>query len=65
MRYRAVDPVEGQRLGAKFAAYAPSFKAPLAPEESVAAMLDVISKKSVANNDSGRFISHLGTQQWL
>lgn len=52
-------------MGAKFASYAPHFTRPLTPEESVTAMLEVVNKKSVANGDSGTFISHLGTQQWL
>lgn len=52
-------------LGDKLALYAPHFKRALTPEESVAAMLGVIEEKSVEKGDSGTFISHLGTKQWL
>jgi len=56
---------QAQAMGAKFAAYAPHFKAPLTPEESVTAVLGVIAEKSVKNGDGGQFISHLGNKQWL
>jgi len=59
------DPAGAQAMGAKFAAYAPHFTRPLTPEESITAILGIVEKKSVANGDSGRFVSHLGTQQWL
>ncbi|KAJ5374605.1 Short-chain dehydrogenase/reductase SDR [Penicillium concentricum] len=52
-------------LVGKFVEYAPHFKRPLTPEESVTAVLSVIDKSSVANGDGGAFISHLGNKQWL
>lgn len=52
-------------MGKKFAAYAPHFTRPLTPEESVTAVLSVIAEKTVAGGDGGKFISHLGTGQWL
>jgi len=65
MKFWIADPVEAQAMGAKFAVYAPHFTRPLTPEESITAVLGVVEKKSIANGDSGSFISHLGTQQWL
>ncbi|RWQ94613.1 hypothetical protein C8Q69DRAFT_499361 [Paecilomyces variotii] len=52
-------------LAAKFAAYAPDFKRPLTPEESVKAVLSVVEKASVQGGYGGQFISHLGTKKWL
>lgn len=52
-------------LAAKFATYAPDFKRPLTPEESVKAVLSVVDKASVQDGYGGQFISHLGTKQWL
>jgi NAD(P)-dependent dehydrogenase (short-subunit alcohol dehydrogenase family) len=49
----------------KFVEYAPHFKAPLTPEESVTAVLSVMNNASIENGDGGAFISHLGTKQWL
>jgi hypothetical protein len=53
-----------QAMGAKFAAYAPHFKGPIATEESVKAMLSVIETASV-EKDGGAFLSHHGDRQWL
>lgn len=52
-------------MAAKFAAYAPDFKRPLTPEESVKAVLSVVEKASVQGGYGGQFISHLGTKKWL
>jgi NAD(P)-dependent dehydrogenase (short-subunit alcohol dehydrogenase family) len=52
-------------LQGKFANYAPHFKGPITPEESVKAILSVIDKSSIENGDGGAFISHLGSKQWL
>ncbi|KAF5861656.1 hypothetical protein ETB97_012743 [Aspergillus alliaceus] len=52
-------------LAGKFAEYAPHFRRPLTPRESVAAVLSVSNKASIANGDGGAFISHLGNKQWL
>ncbi|KAI8937031.1 hypothetical protein NX059_006251 [Plenodomus lindquistii] len=51
--------------GAKFQRYAPHFAGPATPEDAVKDVLSVIEKASLANGDSGNFISHLGTKQWL
>lgn len=52
-------------LGAKFAAYAPHFKAPIQPDESVKMLLDLLRNSSIEKGDGGSFISHLGNKQWL
>ena len=52
-------------LAGQFAAYAPSFKRPLTPVESIGQMLKVLAEKIVENGGGGAFVSHLGTQQWL
>lgn len=49
----------------KFMEYAPHFKGPSTPEESVKLCLEVIEKKSVANGDGGAFVSQFGNQQWI
>lgn len=49
----------------KFAAYAPHFKGPLTPEQSITAMTSVIESASVDKGFGGEFLSHLGTKQWL
>lgn len=52
-------------VSAKFQQYAPHFKGPITPEESVKKVISVYEKASVANGDGGSFVSHLGTKQWL
>ncbi|KAK2800358.1 hypothetical protein FQN50_008174 [Emmonsiellopsis sp. PD_5] len=52
-------------LAGKFAAYAPHFTGPLTPAESVAAVMSVSQKASIANGDGGAFVSHTGTKSWL
>ena len=52
-------------MGAKFAAYAPHFKAPDTPQESVNTMLKLFEKSSIKNSNGGTFVSHLGNKQWL
>jgi hypothetical protein len=59
------DAEKAAVLVSKFVEYAPHFTRPLTPEESVAAVLSVLNKASIANGDGGAFISHLGTKQWL
>jgi hypothetical protein len=56
---------EGNDLGAKFAAYAPHFKGPITPQESVEHVRRVIEMKSVEAGDGGTFVSHFGNKQWL
>lgn len=52
-------------ISAKFQQYAPHWKGPITPEESVKRIISVYEKASVANGDGGSFVSHLGTKQWL
>ncbi|KAL2292450.1 hypothetical protein FJTKL_09421 [Diaporthe vaccinii] len=52
-------------ISAKFQQYAPHFKGPITPEESVKKVISVYEKASLANGDGGSFVSHLGTKQWL
>lgn len=49
----------------KFLAYAPHFRGPITPEESVKRMMEVVESKSVENGDGGAFVSHFGNKQWL
>lgn len=53
-----------QAMSAKFAAYAPDFKGPVAPEEAVRDVLNVIENATMEAN-GGKIVSHLGTQQYL
>ncbi|KAF1979173.1 NAD(P)-binding protein [Bimuria novae-zelandiae CBS 107.79] len=52
---------------AKFYAYAPNFAGKTyTPVESVQKMLSVLEKCSIENGDSGKYLSHLGTnKRWL
>ena len=60
------DQIEGaKQMIAKFAEYAPGFKGPITPSESIGKVLSVIDKASVENGDGGSFVSHLGNKQWL
>ncbi|KAF2185250.1 NAD(P)-binding protein [Zopfia rhizophila CBS 207.26] len=52
-----------ERMTKQFQKYEPSFKGPMTPEQSVAMQLKVI--EGVTINDSGAFLSHLGTKRWL
>jgi hypothetical protein len=61
----AGDPKKAQEMGMKFATYAPHFTRMLTTEESINAVMNVIDQKSVVAGDGGKFISHLGNQQWL
>lgn len=54
-----------QRMFGKFAKYAPHFKGPITPEESVKLVMKVIYNASLERGDGGSFVSHLGTRQWL
>lgn len=53
------------KISATFQKYAPHFKGPMTPEESVKLVISVYEKASVENGDGGSFVSHLGTKQWL
>jgi hypothetical protein len=60
------EQIEGaKKMIAKFAEYAPGFKGPITPSESISKVLSVIDKASVENGDGGSFVSHLGNKQWL
>jgi len=47
----------------KFQERAPHWKGPLTPAESVEHQLNVINNLSV--EDSGKFLSHWGSKEWL
>jgi hypothetical protein len=49
----------------KLSQFAPDFKGPISPEESVKAVRSVWEKASVENGDGGAFVSHLGNKQWV
>lgn len=52
-------------LMAKFAEYAPNFKGPDTPEQSVTAIRSVIENASIEKGNGGDFLSHFGNKQWL
>lgn len=49
----------------QFADYAPGFKGPITPQESVEQILRVVDNATIERGDSGSFVSHLGTKRWL
>ena len=49
----------------KFSAYAPHFKGPITPEESVRMVMEVIEKASLEKGDGGAFVSQFGNKQWI
>ncbi|KAF2852435.1 short chain dehydrogenase [Plenodomus tracheiphilus IPT5] len=49
----------------KFQRYAPHFAGLAAPEDAVKDVLSVVEKASIANGDSGAYLSHSGTKQWV
>lgn len=53
-----------QAMGAMFQEYAPDFRGPITPEQSVEMCLDVINKATVETY-GGAFVSHFGNKQWL
>ncbi|KAJ7665055.1 hypothetical protein DFH06DRAFT_1186491 [Mycena polygramma] len=58
---KAVD--ELVMISKAIAKVAPDFKGPMPPEESVRMQLEVIYRWTV--QETGAFVSHLGTKQWL
>ncbi|KAK0385526.1 hypothetical protein NLU13_6706 [Sarocladium strictum] len=54
-----------KQLGAKLVEYAPTFKGPITPEESVGRMLALVEKSKPTDSNMGDMISHLGTKQWV
>jgi NAD(P)-dependent dehydrogenase (short-subunit alcohol dehydrogenase family) len=53
-----------QAMGALFQEYAPHFKGPISPEQSVEMCLKVIQGATVETS-GGDFVSHFGNKQWL
>ena len=49
----------------KLATYAPHFKGPISPEESVRQVRSTWEKASIESGFGGAFVSHLGTKQWV
>ncbi|KAI1087333.1 NAD(P)-binding protein [Rostrohypoxylon terebratum] len=49
----------------KFQEYAPDWKGPITPDESVKLVMGVINNASVERGDGGSFVSHHGTKKWL
>jgi hypothetical protein len=50
---------------AQLTAYAPHFKGPGQPADSIRDVLNVINNSSIANGHSGAFISHHGDKMWV
>lgn len=45
--------------------YAPNFKGPITPEDSVQQVRAIWEKASIDGGYGGAFISHLGNKQWV
>ncbi|OTA66013.1 NAD(P)-binding protein [Hypoxylon sp. EC38] len=54
-----------EKMMRKFGEYAPHFKGPIMPEESVKCIVNVINNASVERGDGGSFVSHFGNRQWI
>ncbi|KAK1752036.1 hypothetical protein QBC47DRAFT_328477 [Echria macrotheca] len=52
------------KMGQAAMKYAPEWKGPISPDESVAMVLDVVGHATIENN-GGKVVSHLGTKRWL
>ncbi|KAJ2979820.1 hypothetical protein NUW58_g7104 [Xylaria curta] len=67
-RYKNITPEQMQGMGGfiqKLAAYAPHFKGPISPEESVKCVRATWEKASIENGSAGAFVSHNGDKQWV
>lgn len=53
------------KMAAKFSVYAPDWKGPLTPQDSVTAVLSVVNKASIEAGYGGSFVSHHGDKNWL
>ncbi|KAI1371318.1 NAD(P)-binding protein [Hypoxylon crocopeplum] len=53
-----------EKMGRKFAEYAPHLKGPITPEESVKMVTNVFNN-ATAEKDGGSFVSQFGNKQWL
>ena len=51
-------------LGAAFKEYAPDWKGPIQPQQSVEMVLDVTNRATI-EEFGGAFVSHYGNKQWL
>ncbi|OJD13650.1 hypothetical protein AJ78_05907 [Emergomyces pasteurianus Ep9510] len=66
--FNGLTPAQSESVGkmvTSFQKYAPDFKSPMTPEDSVKNVLNVIERASLENGDGGTFVSHKGNQQWL
>lgn len=52
-------------FGGKIAKWAPHWKGPITPQESVEKMRAVIEKASIEGGYAGSFVSHFGDKQWV
>lgn len=62
-----VTPEQQQKVApmfAKFQEYAPHFKGPITPEESVKSVTKVF-ENATPEKDGGAFVSHTGNDMWL
>ncbi|KAJ7837343.1 hypothetical protein B0H14DRAFT_2362409 [Mycena olivaceomarginata] len=57
------DDMESKMLLDAAARFAPDFKGPITPEESVKMQLEVINRWTM--KESGAFVSHFGNKQWI
>ncbi|PLN76086.1 putative short chain dehydrogenase [Aspergillus taichungensis] len=67
-RFENTTPEEAQGLASlmgNLVAYAPHFKGPITPEESVRHIRSTWEKASIEGGFGGAFISHLGNKQWV
>ncbi|KAF7166583.1 hypothetical protein CNMCM5623_000178 [Aspergillus felis] len=67
-RYADATPEEIQGLMGfmgKLQTYAPHFKGPITPEESVRHVREVWEKASIEGGSGGAFVSHFGNKQWV
>ncbi|KAH8175215.1 short chain dehydrogenase domain-containing protein [Sarocladium implicatum] len=54
-----------QALGGRLAEYAPDFKGPITPTESVSLTLPLMEKVTIEGGHAGDMISHWGNKQWV
>ncbi|RMZ87315.1 hypothetical protein DV736_g5458, partial [Chaetothyriales sp. CBS 134916] len=67
-RFADSTPEEIQALTkfmGKFETYAPNFKGPITPEESVLDVRSTWEKASIEGGFGGAFVSHFGNKQWV
>lgn len=54
-----------QGMIGKFMEYAPHFKGPAKPEDSIRDVRNVWENASIEKGNGGAYISHLGNKRWL